>query len=194
MSEPVDELRSTLESRTTEELVSILRNRDADEWRPEVFDIVASILEGRGLSPDEVAAMGPEGEDVVESQSLATVARYFSPAEAHTGRLALEDAGLPAWVADESMGTIYGIGVGARLQVRIEDEVAARAILEAGPTPAGSLPPELAEPPCSQCGSNDLSQTSEPIEDPEAPRIRGRRRKQWYYSCSTCGHRWLHED
>ena len=96
----LDDLRTSLEGRTTEELVSILRNRNEDEWRLEVFDLVASILATRGVSPATVTAMGPEGEEVVEGRPLATVARYFSPAEAHASRMALEAPGIPAWVVD----------------------------------------------------------------------------------------------
>lgn len=191
----LDELRTSIEGRTTEELVSILRNRNEDEWRLEVFDLVASILATRGISPSKVSAMGPEGEDVVDGRPLATVARYFSPAEAQASRMALEASGVPAWVADESLGAVYGVGVGTRVQVRVEDEAAARAVLEGEPASAAALPAELAEPPCPQCGSKDVSQTSEPIEDPDAARAHGgRRRRLWYYDCGACGHRWLNDD
>jgi hypothetical protein len=44
-------LRLSLEARTTEELVDILRERDEGEWRPEVFPIVESILAGRNVPP-----------------------------------------------------------------------------------------------------------------------------------------------
>jgi len=140
-----NELRATLEGRTTDELVSILRNRDDDEWRPEVFDLVASVLAGRGVSPTSVSAMGPEGEDVVEQRPLATVARYFSPAEAHASRLALEAAGVEAWVVDEAMGTVYGVGVGTRLQVRVEEQARALAVLE-GATSSSKRRTEMAGP------------------------------------------------
>jgi len=187
----LDELRSSLEARTTDELVSILRNRNEDEWRPEVFDIVASILAGRGVSPTTVSAMGPEGEDLVEHRPLATVARYFTPAEAHAGRMALEAAGIPAWVVDESLGAVYGIGVGTRVQVRVEDESAARVALQRESGSIEELPPELAEPPCPQCGGRDIGVSSEPIDDPDTHRARGGRRKRdWYYDCRACGHRW----
>lgn len=191
----LDELRVHLGSRPTDELVSILRNRDAEEWRPEVFDIVASILASRGLSPAEVAAPGPEGEDVVEEQRLATVGRYLSPGEAQVGRMALEASGLSAWVIDESLGAVYGVGVGTRLQVRLADEEAARAVLEETPPGAESMPADIAEPPCPRCGSREVRPTSEPSDDPDAALgSLGRRRRRWYYDCGSCGHRWLQGD
>ena len=55
--------------------------------------------------------MGPEGRDVTESEPTVTVATFFSPAEAHASRMALEEGGLTAWVADEAGGTMYGFGV-----------------------------------------------------------------------------------
>ncbi len=61
MTEDLDAVRQELEQQSTESLVSILRNRDEDEWRPEVFDIVAGVLRERGVLPDDVTALGPEG-------------------------------------------------------------------------------------------------------------------------------------
>jgi hypothetical protein len=189
-----DELRASLEVKSTDELVSILRNRNEDEWRPEVFELVASLLAARGISAAVVSAIGPEGEDVVEHQQLVSVGRYFSPAEAHAGRMALEGAGVKAWVVDESLGGVYGIGVGSRLQVRLEDKDAALSILDDVPIGAPQLPAELAEPPCPQCGAGGATLTAEPIEDPDVPRVRGgRRKRQWYFDCGACGHRWKDE-
>jgi hypothetical protein len=65
MSENGEDLRKEFEQASTADLVSILRNRDEQEWRPEVFAVVALVLKARGVSPEDVAAMGPEGEDVV---------------------------------------------------------------------------------------------------------------------------------
>jgi len=63
-----DDIRRSMADRSTEELVSILRNHDEDEWLPDVFEIVAALLTERGVSTAEVVALGPEGEDVVEAQ------------------------------------------------------------------------------------------------------------------------------
>jgi hypothetical protein len=56
--------------------------------------------------------------------------------------MALEAAGLQAWVADEALGTAFTVAVGARLQVRVEDEAAAREILKSEPAPDSVLPDE----------------------------------------------------
>jgi hypothetical protein len=133
MIESVEQLRKELEQRSSEELISILRNHDEEEWRPEVFEVVALVLKDRGISPDEVIAMGPEGFDVVESEPTVTIASSFGPPEAHASRMALEEAGIPAWVVDEAGGTMYGVGIGVRLQVRAKDESSAREVLSAAP-------------------------------------------------------------
>jgi hypothetical protein len=50
VNENLQDIPREMEQRSTSELVSILRNRDEDEWRPEVFQIVATILSSRGIS------------------------------------------------------------------------------------------------------------------------------------------------
>ncbi len=144
------DLRRALEARSTEDLSSILQERDEAEWRPEVFEVVASILDARGVSPSpreaEPRASPAESPGVPDVQPLVTVGRYFSPTEAHSYCMALEGAGLRAWVFDEAGGSYLGVGIGSRLQVRAEDEAAARALLDAGAAPDSVSPVEPAEP------------------------------------------------
>jgi hypothetical protein len=186
MEADLTEIREQMEARSTDELVSILRNRDEDEWLPPVFDIVASILSARGVRPEGVVALGPEGDpgtDVVESQPLVTIGRFLSTLEANAGRMALEQAGLAAWVTDEAGGGIMpGFGVGARLQVRVDDEKAARAVLASGPATATELPPELAESPCPKCGSTQVTQAAVVVSRGEG--------RDWRYECMACRHTW----
>jgi hypothetical protein len=119
-----------------------------------------------------------------------TIANFFSPAEAHASRMALEEAGIAAWVADEAGGTMYGVGIGARLQVRAKDEAAARAVLSAAPASAEGLPPDLAEPPCPACGSRNVTPEAWLDEtDSGKPRWPLTRRK-WYYVCANCDEAW----
>jgi hypothetical protein len=188
-----DELVRQLEQLSTEELVSILRNRDEDEWRPQVFDVVSSILAARGVAPSDVSAMGPEATEVAESAPTVTVARFFNAAEAHASRMALEEAGLAAWVVDEAVGTMWGVGVGTRLQVRATDEAVAREILASPPAPSEALPPELSDPACPACGSRNVAPEAW-VDDEEtaAPRRRGQRK--WHYVCSDCDEAWPVED
>lgn len=93
------DLRSALEARSTDDLTSILQQRDEAEWRPEVFEVVASILDARGASPSdaEPSASPADGGGVLDFRPLVTVGRYFSPTEAHSNCMALEGAGLRAW-------------------------------------------------------------------------------------------------
>ena len=190
MTENLKDIEREMAGRSTSELVSILRNRNQEEWRPEVFQIVATILAGRGISPGEITALGSEGADVVEIQQLVTVGRYPMPWEAHSHRLALEAVGLTAWVCDEAAGTIYGAGVGARLQVRVEDEEAARAVLEDEPGPYAEMPPERADPPCPRCGSADVTDTAEATEVMPFPQASWPR-NSWRHECRACGNSWL---
>jgi hypothetical protein len=133
MSEYTETVRLELEQKSSDELISILRNRDEEEWNPEAFAVVAELLKARGIPPEEIAALGPEGYDAVESAPTVTIARFFSPAEAHGLRMALEEAGIPAWVVDEGLATSFGVGVGARVQVRVTDEESARQIRDSAP-------------------------------------------------------------
>jgi predicted RNA-binding Zn-ribbon protein involved in translation (DUF1610 family) len=84
---------------------------------------------------------------------------------------------------------MYGVGIGARLQVRAEDKEAARAALETAPIPASALPPELAEPPCPMCGSTEVTQTVKILDRPPAP-MGPATERMWRYACPTCGHTW----
>jgi len=93
--------------------------------------------------PEPVAEMEPASDS-----GLVTVGRYFSPLEAHAHRMELEQAGLQAWVSDESMGATYGFAIGAGLRVRARDEEAALAILEPKPeTHAEAAPVTATEEP-----------------------------------------------
>lgn len=104
-----------------------------------------------GAAPADPEA-GREGTDILEDQELVTVGQYFNPIEAHGHRMALEQAGLRAWVCDENIGATYRVGIGTKLQVRAQDEADARAMLEMDSAPASSdwwsdLNDDVVEPP-----------------------------------------------
>ncbi|KAA9340037.1 putative signal transducing protein [Adhaeribacter soli] len=68
---------------------------------------------------------------------LVTVAKFFSPTEAHVYRAKLESEGIPAFVFDENLATFYpfasSLTGGAKLKVRAEDLERAQEILAEGP-------------------------------------------------------------
>jgi hypothetical protein len=108
--------------------------------------------------------------------------------------MTLEEAGIPAWVADEVGGTIYSVGIGTRLQVRAKDEADASEVLAAAPISSEHLPPELAEPPCPACGSRNVAPEAwVDDKDRERPGWPASHRN-WYYVCSDCNEAWPLEE
>ena len=180
----LDEIRQQLDLLTDKELISIFREHNVEQWRPEVFDIVAAILNGRGVSLD---ADSEEEEDLSEiaGLDLVTVADYLNCLDAETDRLALEAKGLKSWIFNEDPPSMDSFHPGIRLQVRAEDFTAAMAILQSELVPSSDLPSEIAEPPCPKCGSREVAEGAEIMESNGSPP-----RQTWLYHCVSCGHKW----
>ncbi len=64
---------------------------------------------------------------------LVTVAKFFSPTEAHINRSRLESEGIPAFVFNENLTTLFpfasSLTGGAQLKVRAQDLEQAKEIL-----------------------------------------------------------------
>jgi DNA-directed RNA polymerase subunit M/transcription elongation factor TFIIS len=187
----LDEIRQHMELLTDDELIEILQEHDEDQWRPEVFDIIASILSSRGGS----SARPPEGEEEIiteepEAEDLSIVAEYLDPVDAKADRKTLEDAGIRTWlIRKHDAGSAREEGI--KLEVRDEDMAAAMRTLEREfePVPSSDLPPEIAEPPCPKCGSRKVTEEAEVVESLSASG--GHSRSQvWFYHCAACGHKW----
>ncbi len=182
-----DEIRQNLDLLTNEELISILREHDEKEWRPEVFDIVSSILISRGISPDEEPAVEPDVSIEPEGFDLITIGSYTDYIDAETDRMALEAKGLQAWISNRYAPPMQAVRQGVQLRVPANDANAARAILDSEPVPSTDLPEEIAEPPCPKCGSRNVTETAELVESPVEP---GDSSSDWLYHCASCGHKW----
>ena len=197
-----DEIRRQLDLLKDEELHLILREHDDEQWRPEVFDIVASILSERGVSPAaglEHSGHERDMEDAIPEAYLATVAGYFNQSDAEEDLLVLENEGLRAWIFNEVTSPGEGPADNVQLKVLKEDLKSAMAILDpesAAPTdsPASSsyLPDEIAEPPCPKCGSRQVTEGAEIVESPDfsSRSVRSTPKQIWLYRCSDCGHKW----
>jgi Putative prokaryotic signal transducing protein len=188
MQADLESVRQELEQRSNEDLALILREHDEEEWIPEVFPIVESILAARGVSLANIPVAEAAGEAPVGQPEgeLATVARFFSPALAHGFRMALEEAGISAWLSDESTGASFGVGVGAGVQVRAEDLDAAQQVLESAAPPASQLQSDVAETPCPKCGSTQVTQEVA-VRDEEAD---AGGYAPWVHRCGACGNEW----
>jgi hypothetical protein len=100
-------LRARLSAKTTEELVELLRVRDADEWQPAVFGLAENILRGRGVTPP-TPAPGPAAEPAHEDErvpvgwrGLTTVAIFDTVIAADACCAALRSAGFRAIILNE---------------------------------------------------------------------------------------------
>jgi hypothetical protein len=187
-----DEIREQLDLLNDEELISILRERDEEQWRPEVFDIVASILGARGVSP----ATGTVHEKGLGNEpagpGLIAVGNYFSDQDAESDRLVLEQKGLSAWILHEQSSQDSGSAGTVQLKVFPEDLTAAMAALDSEPVASSALPDDIAEPPCPKCGSRKITERAEIVEsfDRSSDLSRSNSREMWFYQCASCGYRW----
>ncbi len=187
-----DEIRKQLDLLNDSELTSILRKRDYEQWRPEVFDIVASILKQRGISPSTHAEQ--EEDDVNESAGLdlVVVGSYLSDSDAEADRLALEEKGLRAWIFDEEPPPDAANVGKVQLGVLPEDLTAAMGALNSEPVPSSDLPADLAEPPCPKCCSRKIIEQAEIVEsfDASLSSYRSTPQQMWFYKCAACGYKW----
>jgi hypothetical protein len=62
-------------------------------------------------------------------EGLMTVARFEDPVEAQMARGMLESAGVECFLVGENVNNLLGAAFRVRLQVRVEDESAARELL-----------------------------------------------------------------
>lgn len=73
-------------------------------------------------------------------EGLVTVGRFESPVEAQIAKGMLESAGIETFLVGENANSLIQAAFRVRLQVRIEDETAARAFLSpaSGPNDSAS--------------------------------------------------------
>jgi hypothetical protein len=124
----VDEIRQHMELLNNEELISILLKHDENQWRPEVFDIVETILSERGLSGGKELSytVGAENSfDETEGLNLITLAEYVSHLDAEADRMILESEGVKAWIFEDDAPPVEGVPPTVQLKVCAEDWKAA---------------------------------------------------------------------
>jgi DNA-directed RNA polymerase subunit RPC12/RpoP len=186
-----EEMRKQLSLLPDDELLDIWEAHDEEQWRPEAFDIIRSILLARGISPDKKKAE-PEYDDAdldaAAFATLASVGHYNSPSDALTDQMALEGNGIKSWNSSQFSGITKASGM--ELRVRREDyETAMQIIGSPAPVLSSDLPEDIAEPPCPKCGSRNVME--HPVKDEQWQGAFDSAPEQlWFYRCDACGHEW----
>jgi hypothetical protein len=150
--------RQELGYRETEELVDILAARDEDEWRPEIFPIVETLLRERGVDVERALAdrrRPPEASAPLriaepEEARPTVLLEIEDEVEAGLCRMALVEAGIQAQLrAPDGSG---------RLQLIVDQSKAeaAHAVLAEAETDADAEPGFR----CPSCGF-----IADPVED-----------------------------
>lgn len=141
--------RRELEHRETDELLDILVARDEDEWRPEVFSLVETLLRERGVDVAQALAARRQAPEPVRLEIAAPEAtrpvvllELADEVEAGLCRMALLESGIEARLHDPD-----GSG---RLLLLVDESNAetARAVLEATETDTDAEPGFR----CASCG------------------------------------------
>ncbi|HET6170310.1 MAG TPA: DUF2007 domain-containing protein [Terracidiphilus sp.] len=87
---------------------------------------------------DELQRLRQESDEY-PAEGLVTVAVLPDPATANMARMALDSAGIPSFLQGENANNLIPVAFMARLQVRPEDEAAAREVLGAAETAPQSM-------------------------------------------------------
>ncbi len=126
-------------------------------------------------------------------ERLVTIAAFRDPATAHLHRSRLELEGVPAFIADEHLVSLYSVPlVGVKLRVRERDVERALAVL--GERLVGPAAEEdEGGPACPECSSLDVRgrRPSWPVILVSALFLGIPfffRRRGW--ACRSCGHTW----
>jgi len=126
------EMRRLLARKTTEELVEALRTRDPNEWRPEVFPLIESILQERGVDvaaamaqaldrqdapapagqddQDEAADDGQDARDARDSPDFVKLMDLPDVALLAIAKSLMEEGGFRFYVTNDNTQHFIGLG------------------------------------------------------------------------------------
>jgi len=134
-----------------------------------------------------------EAEQDPDAQS--TVVTLRDSAKAQLLRMALEGAGIQAWLSTENLASVaphLGIAIGIDVNVRHSDLLAARELMMSVESGEVALPEDSDL--CPACGGSETERVSAPhrtgallgqlFVGVPRPDIR------WSWTCGRCGHSW----
>lgn len=127
----------------TGELLTILHERDLDEWRPEAFPLIEAILAERRVDVAAALESLRAAATYVDFEALTEIATFGTSVDAHLCRMALEEAEISCWLFNDNLAGVHvplGMAIGVSVRVRPEDAEGAREILEAVRSGATAAP------------------------------------------------------
>ncbi|MET0554479.1 MAG: hypothetical protein ABW221_15650 [Vicinamibacteria bacterium] len=185
-----DDFRTQLASKTDEELLEMLRDRESGDWQPEALVAAAAILTDRGIALPEAEAPPADEAAFVD---LVTVAGFMNHVDAEACRSALEAAGFDAIARDtataRSDNLLTPMLGGLRVAVPSGQAEDARAFLKAVEKGEMAAPSS-----CPSCGSEDTGAETRTVP-PEGVAdqmmaVLGATDEQVWFRCRACGHEW----
>jgi len=107
-----DELRSRLEAMATADLVEALKRWDLNEWRPEVFPIVESILRARGVDVAALKASAERDRAAAreDDRTFVRVMELPDPGALAIAKSLLQEAGVDFFIKNEETQALFGWG------------------------------------------------------------------------------------
>jgi hypothetical protein len=157
-----DHILEQMRLRETDELIEILKQRDTEEWRPEVFPLVEEVLAEREV---DIAAELGRTQSAASARprstcELATATLLAASSEALACRTALDHGG----IASLELHRESVEAGGWQLLVHAEDVGAAREILAELRESLASVEDAEVENAealiaCARCGSTDVAAT-----------------------------------
>jgi hypothetical protein len=185
-----DDLRTQLESKTDDELIEMLADRESGDYRPEAIAEAQAILAARGVA---MGAPASEGHDEIDFTDLVTVAAFMSHVAAEDCAAGLRAAGFAAIARDtafaRSDNLLTPLTGGLRVAVPSEQAADAREFLSAADR--GEMAAASA---CPACGSSDTgSEVRKAPPEDIADRLMvflGDDREHTWFRCRACGHEW----
>jgi hypothetical protein len=185
-----DDYHTQLATKTDDELVEMLRDRESGEWQPEALVAAAAILTDRGIALPEAETPPTDEAEFVD---LVTVAGFMNHVDAESCQAALRAAGFDAIARDtataRSDNLLTPMLGGLRVAVPREQADEARVFLKA--VENGEMATLVSCPACASDDTGAETRTLPPegVADQLMSALGGKDEQVWF-RCRACGHEW----
>ena len=129
----LEEMRQRFDSWNTQALINALATRGSEEWVPDAYAAIESVLTSRQVDVEGALSAkresASEGTSEIAGPPRVVVLETLDPIQAEFARGELQHSEIPSVVAGASAGHVGVIGAGFLVLVEADDEDRARAVL-----------------------------------------------------------------